>query len=332
MKKGFTLIELLVVMAIIAILAGLLMPALARAREAARRTQCLNNLKQFGSGLQVYMSDHDGRMPERSNLRGITYLEDELVDDPTADNDWRDLNNGGDASLCQLFPSYVSTALLYFCPSDKENDKRPEPDTFGGTIDANGTFHDRGGGNYRGDDKCWNVKTIEQMCGMTNVDDISYVFMGEESCSVEEKVTTAYLIIMADNEEEGDEAPGSIDERTYYPDYGRGKCGLRWDTIDGDPSDLTTENYPAEGLIYNYVGGLDDFDNHSKDGVNLLYYDSHAAFCKQSWPSPIGMWRKDILSGGGAAGHYAMTAWGAWDHYAWDNGGLRFVSPEEMMP
>ncbi len=62
-QRGFTLIELLVVIAIIAILAAILFPVFAQAREKARQTQCLSNLKQVGTGVLMYANDYDNRVP-----------------------------------------------------------------------------------------------------------------------------------------------------------------------------------------------------------------------------------------------------------------------------
>src|SRR5881394_3866337 len=62
-KRGFTLVELLVVIGIIAVLVGILMPALSRARAQAQSTQCLSNLRTIGQGLRIYMVQNKGSLP-----------------------------------------------------------------------------------------------------------------------------------------------------------------------------------------------------------------------------------------------------------------------------
>lgn len=69
---GFTLIELLVVIAIISILAAILFPVFARARENARRTSCLSNLKQIGMGIMQYTQDYDETYPNYGTLVGTS--------------------------------------------------------------------------------------------------------------------------------------------------------------------------------------------------------------------------------------------------------------------
>ncbi|MFO7945561.1 MAG: DUF1559 domain-containing protein [Armatimonadota bacterium] len=103
--KGFTLIELLVVIAIIAILAAILFPVFARAREKARQTSCLSNAKQLGLAVQMYVQDYDGTFP-----KAIMY--------PACDMGELGYNYGHWYVL--MYP-YVKNGQVYRCPSRSKN-------------------------------------------------------------------------------------------------------------------------------------------------------------------------------------------------------------------
>lgn len=111
--QGFTLIELLLVIAIIAILAALLMPALATAQAKGKRTACLNNLKQCVLSFQMYSADNDGKLAPNYPLRQADSNSWVLGDMKVAS----DSTNLTFIRRGKLFP-YASQVALYRCPAD----------------------------------------------------------------------------------------------------------------------------------------------------------------------------------------------------------------------
>lgn len=118
---GFTLIELLIVIAIIGILAAILFPVFARARENARKTSCASNLKQLGLGWQMYTQDYDGTGPSVVFTHGSTASPSPLRGATNNRNEWGDL----------LFP-YVKSSQIFVCPSAPES--KPSPINTSGTV------------------------------------------------------------------------------------------------------------------------------------------------------------------------------------------------------
>ena len=105
-RRGFTLIELLVVIAIIAILAAILFPVFARAREKARQASCLSNLKQLGLALITYTQDYDGALPWTAGVSGNVNLQ--LPDA---------IRRPDGQQFPDLLQPYVRNTQIFFCPS-----------------------------------------------------------------------------------------------------------------------------------------------------------------------------------------------------------------------
>lgn len=103
LKRGFTLIELLVVIAIIAILAAILFPVFARAREAARASTCNSNLKQIGLAIKMYQQDYDEVMPFYVNGSNFTFTAADIHQTYWG---W-------------FYQPYIKNAGIWNCPSTK---------------------------------------------------------------------------------------------------------------------------------------------------------------------------------------------------------------------
>jgi prepilin-type N-terminal cleavage/methylation domain-containing protein/prepilin-type processing-associated H-X9-DG protein len=105
MRRGFTLIELLVVIAIIAILAAILFPVFARAREKARQSSCLSNVKQMMTAVMMYVQDYDERFPRYAGYRAPSVV----------------MPEGGYDYWFECIYPYTKNAQIFSCPSQSHS-------------------------------------------------------------------------------------------------------------------------------------------------------------------------------------------------------------------